>query len=130
MDWDYVTNIFNADEFGLFYQSLSNKTLHLKGEKYSGGKRSKIRLRGWLLVMCMVQASQCLALERPTNQDVLQASEIYCAVILLNAIAFFLNQKIYIFSFFHFYSILAWKHLVFTKQVKTLAQNFKAKIDS
>ena len=39
--------------------------------------------------MCMVQASQCLALERPTNQDVLQASEIYCAVILLNAIAFF-----------------------------------------
>ena len=57
--------------------------------------------------MCMVQASQCLALERPINQDVLQASEIYCAVILLNAIAFFENQKIYIFSFFHFYFILA-----------------------
>ena len=37
-------NIFNADEFGLFYQALPKKTLHLKGEKCSGGKNSKIRL--------------------------------------------------------------------------------------
>ena len=36
-------NIFNADEFGLFYQALPKK-LHLKGEKCSGGKNSKIRL--------------------------------------------------------------------------------------
>ena len=39
-------NIFNADEFGLFYQALPKKTLHLKGEKCSGGKNSKIRLTG------------------------------------------------------------------------------------
>ena len=39
-------NIFNADEFGLFYQALPKKTLHLKGEKCSGGKKSKIRLTG------------------------------------------------------------------------------------
>ena len=39
-----LENIFNADEFGLFYQCLPNKTLHLKGEKRSGGKHSKIRL--------------------------------------------------------------------------------------
>ena len=37
---------FNADEFGLFYQCLPNKTLHLKGEKCSGGKHSKIRMTG------------------------------------------------------------------------------------
>ena len=41
-----LENIFNADEFGLFYQCLPNKTLHLKGEKCSGGKRSKVRLTG------------------------------------------------------------------------------------
>ena len=39
-------NIFNADEFGLFYQALPKKTLNLKGEKCSRGKKSKIRLTG------------------------------------------------------------------------------------
>ena len=41
-----LENILNADEFGLFYQCLPNKTLHLKGEKCSGRKHSKIRLTG------------------------------------------------------------------------------------
>ena len=41
-----LEKIFNADEFGLFYQCLPNNTLHLKGEKCSGGKHSKIRLTG------------------------------------------------------------------------------------
>ena len=41
-----LENIFNADEFGLLYQCLPNKTLHLKGEKCSGGKHSKIHLTG------------------------------------------------------------------------------------
>ena len=39
-------DIYNADEFGLFYQALSNKTLHLKSERCVGGKHSKIRLTG------------------------------------------------------------------------------------
>ena len=39
-------NIFNADEFGLFYQALPKKTLNLKGQKCSGGKNSKIRMTG------------------------------------------------------------------------------------
>ena len=39
-------NIFNADEFGLFYQVLPKKTLNLKGEKCSAGKNSNIRLTG------------------------------------------------------------------------------------
>ena len=41
-----LENIFNADEFGLFYQCLPNKTYHLSGEKCSGGKNSKVRLTG------------------------------------------------------------------------------------
>ena len=38
--------IFNADEFGLFYQCLPNKTYHFKGQKCSEGKNSKVRLTG------------------------------------------------------------------------------------
>ena len=41
-----LEDIFNTDEFGLFYQCLSNKTLHLKSEKCSDGKNSKIRITG------------------------------------------------------------------------------------
>ena len=41
-----LENIFNADEFGLFYQYLPNKTFHFKNDKCSGGKHSKVRLMG------------------------------------------------------------------------------------
>jgi len=36
--------IYNADETGLFYKMLPNRTLKFKGEKCSGGKISKERL--------------------------------------------------------------------------------------
>ena len=41
-----LADIYNADEFGLFYQALPEKSLHLKSVKCVGGKHSKIRLRG------------------------------------------------------------------------------------
>ena len=41
-----LENIFNADEFGLFYQCLPDKTYHHNGEKCSGGKKNKVRLTG------------------------------------------------------------------------------------
>ena len=37
-------DIFNAEETGLFYKLMPNKTLQLKGEKCHGGKKSKERL--------------------------------------------------------------------------------------
>ena len=40
-----LKNIFNADEFSLFYQCLPNKT-YFKGQKCFGGKNSKVRLTG------------------------------------------------------------------------------------
>ncbi|GBM58401.1 Tigger transposable element-derived protein 6 [Araneus ventricosus] len=43
-------DIFNADETGLFYRVLPDKTLCFKGEKYSGRKISKERLT--LLLCC------------------------------------------------------------------------------
>ena len=39
-------NIYNADEFGLFYRALLTNSMHLKGEKCSRGKNSKIQLTG------------------------------------------------------------------------------------
>ena len=39
-------DIYNADEFDIFYRALPTKIMYLKGEKYSGGKYSKIRLTG------------------------------------------------------------------------------------
>ena len=41
-----LQNIFNADEFGLFYQCLPDETYHLKGEHCSEGKKSKVRFTG------------------------------------------------------------------------------------
>ena len=39
-----LQQIFNADEFGLFYQMLPTNTYHTKGERCAGGKFSKVRL--------------------------------------------------------------------------------------
>ena len=41
-----LENICNADEFGLFFQCLPNKSIHIKSEKCSGGKHIKIRITG------------------------------------------------------------------------------------
>ncbi|XP_057312199.1 tigger transposable element-derived protein 4-like [Hydractinia symbiolongicarpus] len=41
-----LEDIYNADEFGLFYQCLPNKPYHYKSEKCSGGKNSKVRITG------------------------------------------------------------------------------------
>ena len=41
-----LENIYNADEFGLFYRMLPAKTLHFKSEKCSSGKLSKQRITG------------------------------------------------------------------------------------
>ena len=41
-----LKGIFNADEFGLFYEALSSKSLHFRGKRCSGGKHSKVVLTG------------------------------------------------------------------------------------
>ena len=41
-----LRDIYNADEFGLFYQQLPTKSFHLKGERCAGGKFGKVRLTG------------------------------------------------------------------------------------
>ena len=46
LSWYALKDIFNADEFSLFYQNLPSKTMHFKGQKYPGGKHSKVPLAG------------------------------------------------------------------------------------
>ena len=41
-----LRDIYNADEFGLFYQQLPTKSFHLKGERCAREKFSKVRLTG------------------------------------------------------------------------------------
>ena len=41
-----LKDIYNADEFGLFYQMHPEKSLHLKKEQCIGGKQSKVRITG------------------------------------------------------------------------------------
>ena len=41
-----LPDIYKADEFGLFFQALPSKSLHLKDEKCIGGTFSKVRLTG------------------------------------------------------------------------------------
>ena len=40
----YINQIFNAEEFGLFFCAQPNKSLHWKNEKCIGGKHSKLHL--------------------------------------------------------------------------------------
>ena len=39
-----LKDIYNADEFGLFYQALADKSFHYTGERCNCGKHSKVRL--------------------------------------------------------------------------------------
>ena len=41
-----LRDIYNAGEFGLFYQHLPTKSFHLNGERCAGGKFRKVRLTG------------------------------------------------------------------------------------
>ena len=41
-----LKDLFNADEFALFYEALPSKSLHFRGKRCSGGKHSKVQLTG------------------------------------------------------------------------------------
>ena len=42
-----LKDIFNADEFGLFYKALTSKSLHFRVKHCSGGKHTKV----WLIAL-------------------------------------------------------------------------------
>ena len=55
-----MRDVFNADETGLFYLCLPDKTLSFKGQQCSGGKQSKERIT--VRVACSSNGSEKLPL--------------------------------------------------------------------
>jgi len=55
-------NIYNADEFGLFYKMLPKKSLYYKGKQCKGGKLSKVRITGYLCTNMDGSAKQKLVI--------------------------------------------------------------------
>ncbi|XP_070377297.1 tigger transposable element-derived protein 6-like [Dermacentor albipictus] len=51
-----TSDIYNADETGLFFELLPSKTLHMKGQPCSGGKHSKKRVT--VLLCCNMDGSE------------------------------------------------------------------------
>ena len=72
------TEIYNAGEFDLFFKALPKKTLHLKDEKCTGGKHSKIRVT--VLAAATVTNYQCLLLANRKSLDVSRISKNYLTV--------------------------------------------------
>ena len=60
-----LKDIYNADEFGLFYQCLPNKTYQLKSEKCYGQKLSKIRITGMEAANAMDDKLPMLVIGKP-----------------------------------------------------------------
>ena len=66
-----LKDIYNGDEFGLFYQALPDKSLHYKGERCSGGKHSKVRFTGLAAGNTTGKNCPCLSLKSLPNHVVL-----------------------------------------------------------
>ena len=69
-----LKDIFNADEFGLFYETLPSKSLHFRGKHCSGGKHSKVRLTGMAASNALGEKIRCLQLENLPIQDTSRTS--------------------------------------------------------
>ena len=55
-----LNQIYNAEEFDLFYRAQPNKSPHLKSENCIGGKYGKLHLQGWQKLMQLVKNRLCL----------------------------------------------------------------------
>ena len=64
--------VFNADEFGLFYQCLPIKTYYLSQEKCFGRKNSKFWLTEWQLQAQLGKNYPCLLLTSPKHHNALK----------------------------------------------------------
>ena len=72
-----LEDIFNADEFGLFYLFLPDKIYHLKGEKCSGEKKAESGLLGWQQQVWQEKKCPCLWSGNLKISAVLRMSSIY-----------------------------------------------------
>ena len=73
------TSIYNAEEFGLFFKALPNKTLHLKDEKCTGGKHSKIRMTRLAAANMNGEKLPIFVIDKSQSLDVSRISKNYLA---------------------------------------------------
>ena len=72
-------DIYNADEFGLFYQCLSEKIPHLKSEKCTGGKLSKIQFTGMIAANVLWETLPMFVIGKAKTQRCFKTVEVYRA---------------------------------------------------
>ena len=78
-----LKDIFNAAEFGLFYQALRSKSMHFKNERCSGGKFSKVRLTGLAAANATGEKLPMFVIGNQQNLDVSKTSKICHVAIVL-----------------------------------------------
>ena len=64
-----LKDIFNADEFGLFYEALPSKSWHFWVKRCSGGKHSKVLLTGMAASNALSEKILMFGLENLSDQD-------------------------------------------------------------
>ena len=74
-----MNDIYNAYEFGLFYQKLPTKSLHFKGEQCTGGKFRKIRLTGVAVGNAAGEKLPMFVIGKVEQHDALKVSQVYLA---------------------------------------------------
>ena len=64
-----LSDIYNADEFDLFYEALSSKILHFRKQRCSGGKHSKVRITGMAACNALGENIPMFVVGKSVNQD-------------------------------------------------------------
>ena len=76
-----LKDIRNSNEFGLFYQGLPKKTLHMQGEKCRGSKHSKVRLTGMAATSAAGEKFPIFAVGKSAKPRALKTSKAFPVVI-------------------------------------------------
>ena len=76
-----LKDIRNSTEFGLFYQGLPKKTLHMQGEKCRGSKHSKVRLTGMAATSAAGEKFPIFAVGKSAKPRALKTSKAFPVVV-------------------------------------------------
>ena len=79
-----LKDIYNADEFGHFYQCFLNKTYQLKSEKCYGRKLSKIRITGMAAANAMGNKLSMFVIGKAKNPGCFKMSSFYLVATEIN----------------------------------------------
>ena len=64
-----LKDVFNADEFDLFYEALPSKSLHFRGKRYLGGKNSNVQLTEMTASNALDEKTPMFVIGESASQD-------------------------------------------------------------